>query len=201
MSHRFAGVWRSALRRASPIRSAATPEDQSLQKTMNLYHRNVPWLFGERGQSLARILASLVALTRRSRSLTRKWTINRTMKWVSRAHLPFFYLKKLICLRLMLPLLFKGEESLSRKSSSRLDYGWCQRQGSDWWKKVEARLVGLVSGETFAAAFLWIKGVIPCCMRKRIWPSDWVVASHLVLLHRKQRSLIKFPHGLAYNQR
>lgn len=38
--------------------------------------------------------------------------------------------------------------------------------------EVEARLVGLVSGEAFAAAFLWIKGVILRRMRKRIWPSD-----------------------------
>lgn len=202
MSHRLAEAWRSALRRASPTHSAATPEDRSPQKTMNLYHRNVPWLFGERGQSLGRIHASPVALTQRSRSLTRKWTINRTLRWVSRARFPFSHLKMLICLRLMLAAPFKGEQSLCRKSSScRLDYGWRWRQGPDWWKEVEARLAGLVSGEALAAAFLRIKGVIPHRMRKRMWPSDWAVASHLVLLHRKQRSLIKFPHGLAYNQR
>lgn len=172
MSRRFAEAWHSAPRRASPTHSAATPEDRSLRKTMNPYHRNVPWLFGERGQSLGRIPASPVARTPRSRSLTRKWTINRTTRWVSRARLSFLYLKKLICFPLMLSLLFKGEKSPSRKSSSRLDYGWCRRHGPDWWKEVQARLVGLVSGEAFAAAFLWIKGVIPCRMRKRIWPSN-----------------------------
>ncbi len=94
------------------------------------------------------------------------------MRWVSRAHFSFLYLKVLICLQLMLSSLLKGEKSLCRKSSSRLDYGWRWRQDPDWWKEVEARLVGLGSGEAFAAAFLWIKGVIPRRMRKRIWPSD-----------------------------
>lgn len=90
VSHRLAEVWHPALRRVSPTHSAATPEDQSLQKTMNLHHRNIPWLFGERGQSLGRIHASPVALTQHSHSLTRKWTISRTMRWVSRFHSHFY---------------------------------------------------------------------------------------------------------------
>lgn len=100
MSHRLAEAWHPALRRASPTHSAATPEGRSLQKTMNLHHRNVPWLFGGRGQSRGRIHASPVALTQRSHSLTRKWTINRTMRWVSRAHFLFFLflnVKTLVC--------------------------------------------------------------------------------------------------------
>lgn len=91
VSHRLAEAWLSAQRPACPTPSAATPGGRPSQKTMNLYHRNVPWLFGERGQNLVRIHASPAALTRRSRSLTQKWTINRTLRWVSRARFPHFY--------------------------------------------------------------------------------------------------------------
>lgn len=196
MSHRLAEAWHPALRRVSPTLSAATPEGRLQQKTMNLHHRNVPWLFGEQGQSLGRIHASPAALTQRSHSLTRKWTINRTMRWVSRACFFFFIQKRLFA------AFITRERSLWRKvCSSRLDRVGAGDKALIGGKEVEALLVGLVSGEAFAAAFLRIKGVIPHCMWKRIRASNWVVVSHLVLHHRKQRSLIKFPQGLAYNQR
>lgn len=72
-------------------------------------------------------------------------------------------------MKLMLSPPFKGEKSLCRQNRAvgRLDYGWRWRQEPDWWREVESRLVGLVSGEAFAAAFLRIKGVIPRCMRKK----------------------------------
>lgn len=54
--------------------------------------------------------------------------------------------------------------------------GWiragCWRRGPDWWKEVGARLVGLLSGKAFPAAFVWIKGMIPCSVQGRMWLSD-----------------------------
>ena len=132
MSHQLAEAWRSAPRRASPTRSAATPEEPSPQKTMNLYHRNVPWLFGEQGQSLGRTRASPAALTRRWRSLTRKWTINRTMRWVSRAHV--FFLSELWKAYLFAAHAFiafqRGEKSLcGERAAVGWIMGWRWRRG------------------------------------------------------------------------
>lgn len=142
VSRRLAEAWLSAPRPACPTHSAATPGGQPPQKTMNLYHRNVPLLFGERGQNLGRTPASPAVPTRRSRSLTQKWTINRTLRWVSKAHFPSFYVQILICLQLVW-LAHLLEPRLGRKSScSRLDHGWSCRKAADWWKEVEVRLVG-----------------------------------------------------------
>lgn len=107
MSHRLAEAWLCAPSPACPTPSAATPGGRPSQKTMNLHLRNVPWLFGERGQNLGRIRASPAAPTRRSRSPTQKWTISRTLRWVSGAHFSIFISTSLFVCSSCPRLLFK----------------------------------------------------------------------------------------------
>lgn len=151
VSQQLAEAWLSALRPACPTHSAATPGGRPPQKTMNLYHRNVPWLFGGRGQNLGRIHASPAVPIRRSRSLTRKWTINRTPRWVSRAHFashtPLFALKS-------------GRKSQGRKSSGMVGAAdelliGGRRWKCDWWVSLLERYLQLSlfgsKGRVFAA--------------------------------------------------
>lgn len=83
------------------------------------------------------------------------------MRWVSRAHFHFFFLnlKTLVC---SFHCITKGRNHYVEKAAV---LGWKRVGVGDkdliGGKEVEALLVGLVSGEAFAAAFLRIKGVIP----------------------------------------